>query len=469
MLLTLAYEPGRTRADPGSGATDAAPADATALGFLLHKHPGRVQRFSVPFGSMHVLYPEATAERCEVAMLLDVDAVALAKNKRFRGDAFALGHYVNDRPYVASSLLAVALGAVFSTAMTGRSDSHPELAAARLPLRVQLPAVPTRRDDGGLARRLFEGCGWTVEEERIPLDPAHSEWGDSPYATLTLTGTARLSDALKQLYVLLPVLDDTKHYWVGDDEVDKLARAGEGWLPQHPERGLITRRYLLEQRSLIERAQEPERTTTSGRTSADQGNSDPRPPRPLRELRADAVLSALADVGATSVVDMGCGSGALLRRLMDEPRFARILGSDVSARALEQAARSLGLERAPETKRERISRLRGFDAMVLMEVIEHVDPSRLDALEDSVFGHARPKSVVMTTPNAEFNAVYPDLEPGTFRHTDHRFEWNRAEFADWAAAVAERRGYTVEHRGVGETHPVHGAASQLAVFRRRSA
>lgn len=467
MLITLTYAP-----EPEAGV------DATVLGYLLHKHPAKVQTFSAPVGDIHVFYPEATPQRCTVAVLLEVDPVGLVRDKRFRGDAGALDHYVNDRPSVASSMFAVALGTVFRTAMTGRSDSYPELAASPLPLCIEIPVVSTRGDEEDLVRRVFEPCGWTVEEERIPLDEQHPDWGPSRYSTLTLTGRVRLADALRQLYVLLPVLDDAKHYWVGDDEVGKLQRAGEGWLPQHPERDLITRRYLLNQRSLLAGAEE------AGSAPSGSEPSESAPPRdaapPLRVQRADAVLRALRDVGATRIVDMGCGPGALLLRLAEDRTIADIVGVDVDARSLERAARALHLDRASDRDRERIrllhgsvvyrdERLRGYDALVLMEVIEHVDPSRLGAVEDAVFAGAAPHAIVVTTPNSEHNALFPSLPAGEFRHDDHRFEWTRAQFRAWADGVGARHGYTVELRPVGAVDPVHGAPTQLALFRKETA
>jgi 3' terminal RNA ribose 2'-O-methyltransferase Hen1 len=450
MLVTVTMEP-----ETGSGI------DATALGYLLHKHPGRAQTFTAPVGDVHVFAPEATAERCTFALLLEVDPIGLARNKRFRGDAGALDHYVNDRPYVASSMLAVAIGSVFRTAMTGRSDSYPDLAAADLPLRIEIPVVSVRGEED-IVEKLFAPCGWHVDETRIPLDPAFPEWGDSRFRSVTLAGRVRLAEALRQLYVLLPVLDDAKHYWVGDDEVAKLERAGEGWLPDHPERELITRRYLRHHRSLVSQVLDPEPEVRA---------------TPLRRSRADAVVAALADVGARSVVDMGCGAGALLTRLAKDRSFSKIIGVDVSARSLEQAAAALNLEQASDAERQRIEllhgsvvyrddRLRGCDAMVLMEVIEHVDPSRLPAVEDAVFAGAQPRSVIVTTPNAEYNPLFPALAPGDFRHDDHRFEWTREQFHTWAEGVGARTGYSVEFRHVGPEDAVRGAPTQLALFRR---
>jgi 3' terminal RNA ribose 2'-O-methyltransferase Hen1 len=471
MLVTVTLEP-----DAGSGI------DATALGYLLHKHPDRVQTFDAPVGSIHVFYPEATAARCTVAVLLEVDAVGLARDKRFRGDALALDHYVNDRPYAATSMFAVAIGTVFRTAMTGRSDTYPELAASPLPLRIVLPVVATRGSDaGGLVRRLFEPLGWTVEEEPIALDETHPEWGPSRYSALVLTGRVLLAHALRQLYVLLPVLDDAKHYWVGDDEVAKLARGGEGWLAEHPERDLVARRYLAHQSSLVDQLAPDVLPVTAGDVPTAEATVETDDGRvPLRRERAEAVLRALRDVGAHRIVDVGCGPGALLTRLAHDRSVTEIIGTDVSVRALEAAERALDLRRASDAERQRIrllhgsvvyrdDRIRGFDAIVLMEVVEHVDESRLPALEDAVFAHAAPAAVVVTTPNAEYNALYENLPAGRLRHDDHRFEWTREQFRTWADGVCARTGYDVEFRPVGPEVDRHGAPTQLALFRRRNA
>ena len=486
--------------------TSTAP-DATDLGYLLHKHPDRVQSFALPVGTAHVFYPEATAERCTAALLLEVDPVGLARGHKFAGDTFALAQYVNDRPYAASSMLAVALGKVFSSALKGRCTARPELAGRPLPLTIRVPAVPS--DDGAaLVGRLFGPLGWQVVAEPVPLDPAVPRWGSSRYVDLTLTGTLPLDAALSHLYVLLPVLDGAKHYWVGTDEVDKLVRSGGSWLRSHPERELITRRYLAHQREYVVDAtarlaalddpvpdstrlddlppEDPQKGTQAddpqpGQTllaenRQDRSQSDPAPV-PLVRHRVAAVLAALADVRAARVVDLGCGEGTLLRELLAEPRVVELLGVDVSSHALDKAARRLGLDRLPDSQRERITlrqssltyrdrAVEGFDAAVLMEVVEHVDPERLPALERAVFGHARPGAVVVTTPNADHNVRYPHLTAGTFRHPDHRFEWTRAEFADWAQRVAAEHGYDVELRAVGDADPEVGPPTQLALFTR---
>ena len=460
---------------------------ATDLGYLLVKHPDRVHSFDVPTGTAHVLYPEVGEQRCTAALLLDVDPQKLAGRSRGKAvapESFTLGRFVNDRPYAASSLLAAALAKVFRSALRGDSKDRPELAAAELPLQIRVPVLRCR---GGadLAAGLFAPLGWSVTATPIPLDDpaadaAHPLAGDSPYVELTLTGTLRLADALNHLYVLLPVLDDAKHYWVAPDEIDKLLRAGEGWLAGHPERILITRRYLAHRRSFTDTAldrliqEDPDTVDVPQDTTADEEAELPvARPQSLAATRREAVLAALADSGAGRVLDLGCGGGALLADLMKDRRFTQIVGTDVSSRALEIAERKLRLDRLPERQRDRITlwqsaltytddRLKGFDAAVLMEVIEHVDPPRLPALEAAVFRHAHPATVVVTTPNVEYNVRYEGLVG--MRHSDHRFEWTRAEFRAWAARVAAAHGYTVAYRGVGDDDPEVGTPTQLALF-----
>jgi len=453
---------------------------ASDLGYLLHKHPDRVQEFSQSFGSVTVFYPEAGEERCTAALMLGLDPVRLARSRGKNAPDFSLAQYVNDRSYAASSLLAVAMADVFSTARSGRCNSRQDLADSAIPLEIGVPVLPCR---GGadIARRIFEPLGWSVEAEPIPLDEAFPEWGDSRYLRLRLTGTVRLADALNQLHVLLPVLDEAKHYWQGADEVDKLLRSGEGWLAGHPDAELITRRYLGRRGALVRTALE--RLAELGddvEGALDPGTEEPAAQKeqrvPLNRQRHDAVHQTLLDLRARSVIDLGCGPGQFLDRLVRTPAFTRVAGTDVSTRSLQIASRRLHLDRMSERQAERVTlfqsaltyedeRLAGYDAAVLMEVIEHVDPPRLAALERVVFAAARPQAVLVTTPNREYNVRYEGL--AGMRHPDHRFEWDRAEFADWTARVAARHGYAVAVSGIGESDDALGQPTQLAVFTRK--
>jgi 3' terminal RNA ribose 2'-O-methyltransferase Hen1 len=319
-----------------------------------------------------------------------------------------------------------------------------------------------------------------VTATRHPLDDEYPDWGDSRYFTVTLAATTRLCDLLTHLYVLLPVLDDDKHYWVGDDEVEKLVRRGAGWLAAHPEREAIASRYLKHQRSLARQALEqlmaedvPQPDEVAAAHAREEAELEGR--ISLGEQRLGAVIAALRQSRATRVLDLGCGEGRLVRALLAEKSFVEITGVDVSHRALEIAADRLKLDRMPERQRARVRllhgslayrdrRLSGYDAAALVEVIEHQDPPRLAALERAVFESARPGSVIVTTPNAEYNVKFAGLAAGRFRHQDHRFEWSRAEFEEWAGRVAGRFGYDVRFLPVGPEDPVVGAPTQMAVF-----
>ncbi|MDX2591727.1 3' terminal RNA ribose 2'-O-methyltransferase Hen1 [Streptomyces sp. WI03-4A] len=464
---------------------------ATDLGYLLHKHPDKAQTFSTSYGTAHVLYPEADAERCTAALLLEVDTVALVRRGKGKGrggapDA-ALAQYVNDRPYAASSLLAVALSAVFSSALRGVCNARPERAVAPLPLRIEVPALPAR---GGpaLVRRLFEPLGWAVTAEPVALDTEFPQWGDSRYVRLVLESEAlTLAEALRHLYVLLPVLDDAKHYWVSSDEVDKLLRAGEGWLPTHPEQKLITSRYLsrrwsltrqaMERLELVRLAEADDSEVESIDNAVEEETEAEEKPAPLAVLRREAILAALRASGAARVLDLGCGQGQLVQELLRDVRFTEVVGVDVSVRALTIASRRLKLDRMGERQASRVQllqgslaytdkRLKGYDAAVLSEVIEHLDLPRLPALEYAVFGHARPRTVLVTTPNVEYNVRWETLPAGHVRHGDHRFEWTREEFRAWARTVAERHGYEVAFTPIGPDDPEVGPPTQMAVFHR---
>jgi len=432
---------------------------ATDLGFLLHKNPTHVHEIGLSFGTAKVFFPEATAKRCTVVLMMDVDPIALVRGKMGSADqGFTLRDYVNDRPYVASSFMAVALSEAFGTALAGRSKQRPELADIAIPLEVAIAVLPCRSGEDFL-RRLFEPLGYEVTAVSLTLDDKFPEWGPGPYYSVSLKITSRLCDVLRHLTVLIPVLDGGKHYWVGKDEVEKLLRRGEGWLADHPERDAIAHRYLKRRRNLtrlaierltLEESHDPDELEEAHDAEEEQLER----PVSLHEQRLGAVAAVLKSSAARKVIDLGCGEGKLIQLLLKEPQFEEIVGMDVSHSALDRAEDRLNLERLPSRQRERLKlihgsltyrdkRLGGYDAAALIEVIEHLDAPRLSALERVVFEAARPKTVVVTTPNVEYNVKFETLPAGNRRHKDHRFEWTRAEFADWCSRVASRFGYSV--------------------------
>ena len=461
--------------------TGSAEVPATDLGYLLHKNPGRPQAFSLAFGEAHVFYAEATAERCTACLRVVVDPVGLVRRGGPAGEGFALQQYVNDRPYAASSLLSVAIAQVLGSALAGTCRERPGLVDVALPLVARLPAVPCRGGEG-LLRLLFEPLGYAVAAEAVALDERFPEWGEGPYVGVTLSAAVPLHVLLSHLYVLVPVLDNDKHYWIGEDEVEKLLRHGAGWLAGHPAKDVIARRYLKHRRHLADAAlarlidADPERVDEIDEQHATEEEVVERKIS-LNEHRHNAVVAELRASGAKSVLDLGCSTGNLLRRLAGERQFDRLVGVDVSHRALEVAADKLHLDGLSERQRARLqlrhssltyrdAALAGFDAAAVVEVIEHLDPPRLAAFERVLLEFARPGTVVVTTPNVEYNVRFATLPAGRLRHKDHRFEWTRAEFAAWAEGAAGRHGYGVRLEPVGEVDAEVGPATQMAVFTR---
>ncbi|MFN7625329.1 MAG: 3' terminal RNA ribose 2'-O-methyltransferase Hen1 [Pirellula sp.] len=526
---------------------------APQLSYLLHKHPDRVQSFEMSFGAAHVFYPVVEQDRCVACLLLEVDPVSMVRGKS-RDSSFLLEQYVNDRPFTASSFMSVALSQVFGTALAGRCRELPELVEESFELTATLDTLAVR-GDVAMVPRLFEPLGYSVTAEGRLLDPEFPEWGQSPYYRVVLRGKKTIAELLAHLYVLIPVFDNVKHYFVGPDEIEKLLAKGAGWLETHPEKIEITRRYLRHRPGLVRDAlarlsdeevrseldmdsdsQDTElidaESISSDPISSDQitsaliasaliasapiasapiasasiadgtaatstaatstgksmhGSVDPQRDRAssespentifrsLNQQRYDAVIDAIRRSGAKSVLDLGCGEGKLLKLLLEERQLERIVGMDVSIRSLEIASRRLRLARLTERQRSRIElihgsliyrdkRLNGYDAATVVEVIEHLDPDRLVALERVVFQFARPKTVVVTTPNQEYNSLWESLPSGVFRHADHRFEWSRIQFQDWAESICNRYGYRVRLLPVGPVDTDRGSPTQMGVF-----
>lgn len=468
MLLTITYT--------GWNTTD--------LGYLLYKNPYRPQMFELNHGKAYVFYPEVSNEQTTAALLLDIDPIDLARGK-VGSTGGGLFDYVNDRPYVSSSFMSTAISKVFGTAMTGRADAHQALSDSTLDLTATVTMLPCR-GEYEMINSVFEPLGYEVSYETFMSDEKFPDWGESKYVNLTVKGNVRLRDLLKHLYVLIPVFDRQKHYWVGADEVEKLLRIGEDWLPNHPEKAYITGRYLNRRRSLVNMAFErlAEANAADGDmlpiepegTSASAETPDKRDKKlNLNTQRLGSVVAALKSHGAKRVIDIGCGEGNLLNLLVKERQFTQITGVDVSHVALERASDKLKLEYAGDSMRERIqllqgsltykdSRFAGYDAACVIEVIEHLDIPRLAAFERVLFEFAKPPVVVLTTPNKEYNANYASLHEDDLRHGDHRFEWTRAELRDWASKTAERFGYIVHFSEIGDADEVHGAPTQMGVF-----
>jgi 3' terminal RNA ribose 2'-O-methyltransferase Hen1 len=459
--------------------------NASDLGYLLHKNPSRPQTAEFNFGKVHVFYPEVSANRCTAALLLDMDPLDLARGKQ-GSTGGGLFDYVNDRPYVSSSFMSTAISRVYGTAMSGRCENNQALADSALELSATLVMLPCRGDTAML-EKVFAPLGYDVKWEGGLLDERFPEWGDSRYVNLTISGKIRLQDLLRHIYVLIPVFDYRKHYWINDKEVDKLLSHGAGWLENHPEKNFITRRYFTRLEHFTRQALKRLNRLENGEGGADnpvtEEESDEESgaikiPR-LNDQRLAAVLNELKNSGAKTALDMGCGEGRLLQLLIKEKEFTAIAGTDVSAAVLSRAADNLKLDRATEEGKKRVTlfqsslcyrdkRFKNYDAVSIVEVIEHLDENRLPAFESVIFADTAPAAIVITTPNFDYNVNYAGLSSNRFRHGDHRFEWNRAQFRAWSDSAAARNDYSVRYEDIGEKDENQNTPTQMAVFKKNT-
>ncbi|MCP5495183.1 MAG: 3' terminal RNA ribose 2'-O-methyltransferase Hen1 [Leptospiraceae bacterium] len=451
---------------------------ATDLGYLLHKHPDKFQTLDLSVGKAYVFYPEKGVEKTTISLLLGIDPIGMLRNLRNSGgEGFALGHYVNDRPYVASSFMSVAIARAFSTAMNGNCKDKPELVDTKLPFEVFLSVVPAPKGGETLIRKLFEPLGYEVDLTRLGLDSKFPEWGDSKYYSLKLKNVITTKELLSHLYVLIPTLDNDKHYFVSEAEIEKLLQKGEGWLKGHPEKEQISKRYLVNLNSLYKKAlerlsdgEEEERIEDEWIEKIQQKKKET-----LQETRIKYVVEKLVESGAERILDLGCGEGKLIQQLLKQKQFSEIVGMDVSYNELLKAKERLHFIEIHSKQKERVrliqgsltykdKRLEGFDVAAVVEVIEHLDLDRLKSFERVLFEFAKPQMVVLTTPNREYNVMW-GMGLEDLRHSDHRFEWTRKEFSDWANAIAEKYRYRVEFFSIGEEVESIGSPSQMALFR----
>ncbi|RZA27031.1 MAG: 3' terminal RNA ribose 2'-O-methyltransferase Hen1 [Proteobacteria bacterium] len=445
---------------------------ASDLGFLFHKHPDRVHKLDLPFGKATVYFSELSAERSTAILQVEVDSIGLVRGWGGGGNSHE-DLYVNDRPYVSSSLFSLALSKAYRSAMNGVSKERPELALSSLPFDVYIPTLSSPLGKEAIVE-VFEPLGYELVIEETPLDAKFVEWGEGRFYQVTLRNTLPLSMLLKHLYILLPVLDGSKHYWVHQDEITKLIEKGKGWLSEHPSRHKIIKRYLKNQKDLAREA--ALKLADSSSESSPTIMPVDKPPS-LNDLRMRSVVETLKASNCSRVIDMGCGPGVLIKELLKDRQFTDILGVDVSPHALKRAKVRLGYDDLSENQKKRLSlmqgslvyndkRFHGYDAIALVEVIEHIEPERLSTVERVLFEFSRPLTIIITTPNKDFNLSIKALGADRMRHRDHRFEWSAQEFQQWALGIAKQYGYSVRFQDIGRETIDSIAPTQMGVFTR---
>ncbi|MCB9396207.1 MAG: 3' terminal RNA ribose 2'-O-methyltransferase Hen1 [Acidobacteria bacterium] len=446
--------------------------EANQIGYLLHKNPANLHHRRLSFGEGWVFFDTNEKNRVSFNLYVEVDPIRLSRQLD-QSPSFDLKPYVNDRPYVANSYLSVALNVFFRSAIAELdSDSKPH-AKTEHTVTVHLPVV-SMRGDASIFQRVFEPLGYGIQLQKLPFADPYLDPDRSPLYALTLSVQAPIGLVLRHLYVLIPVLDKDKHYFVGSDEIEKLLRAGQGWLENHPAKELITQRYLLfsglskQALSRIEKKEE---------ALPDQDDSEPFVEKKihLNELRIQRVVEMLLAQKASQVLDMGCGSGTLLQHLLSERSITKLTGVDASINVLQIAERKLKLDRLSTRMRQKIqliqsgltyrdARLLGHDAIALIEVIEHLDSWRLKDLTQVIFDYLKPRLLIVTTPNREYNALFENMPADSLRHSDHRFEWTRSEFTEWCQEQCKEWEYQVEFSGIGPEHEQYGCPTQMGVF-----
>lgn len=444
------------------------------LGYLLHKHPDKFQTFELSFGEAYVFYPEVSESKMTVALMVDIDSIEFSNNRKFNWSGLSLGQYVNDRAFTCSSLLSVAISKVFGTAMAGNCKEKPDSVNSKKEFEVELSTVSYHGHEF-LIDELFKPLGYSVEYTRLEYDKSFPQWGQSPFCHLKLKFNGTLQNLLRHLYILLPVLDNNKHYWVQEEEVHKLLSKGRGWLETHPQLALICNRYLKFQSHLIRKFwNELNEFSSKNVKPLKASNHSKVNKENLNSLRVQAITNVLRQFKCKRVIDIGCGDGKLIKSLLSIPFFTQIVGMDVSSVELGRAKKKINYSELPEIQLERVkffqgsllykdTRLLGYDALCLIEVLEHIEPDRLKMVENRIFKEINSSLVIVTTPNKEFNVKY-EMKQNEFRHQDHRFEWDRDTFFQWCKKLSHTYDYQVNVSGVGQCDSKLGSPTQMAVF-----
>jgi 3' terminal RNA ribose 2'-O-methyltransferase Hen1 len=458
--------------------------NATDIGYVLRKRPGRLLRFDRNKNTIGVLmyWPRVEDDLCQFAMQLDIDPLDMSPRRPGAIAASNLFDYVNDRPYATSRLMGSAIAWFLREALYDRP--LPEGAPDDVRERVfDLEARIFAFEERGLAKDAFEALGYETDVTPHVLDDEHPSWGLSPYADVRVRKNETVTELLQHLHVMLSALPKpSKNESATKEVAERLLRVSGTWLADHPMRNKLVWRYLSYDRALASDVMDKLACTTSedtasdGATSDDATDAEPKAKHvPLHTQVLDTVSAIIRESGCTSVLDAGCGDGKLVRLLLGIEQVERIGAADVSATSLRRLQSKL-TERRRTAMPDNLDvfqasvtmsddRLRGYDAICAIEVVEHIDPRRIRDLERVVFEESGASLIVVTTPNREYNRVY-GIPSDLLRHPDHRFEWTRDEFARWVTHVCETYGYTSDMRGVGEVDEAAGQPTLVATFRK---
>ena len=434
--------------------------DAPDLSWLLHKRPNRLQAFDLPYGKAFVFFPEYTETRSVVSLLLEINQEALNDLCKNKEGEF---QFVNPRQFLSSSLLSGAIGKVFSSAIKGICADKPELVNKEYDLELELTNFSCRLKPEYVAR-IFKPLGYAIAFDNISSDFPREKL---IVGNLRLKGKTNLKDLLSQLYILIPVFDRYLHFWIDEPQLQRFIRLTAGWLESHPEKRFILTEYFWPAADFKSRVLE--------RFNAIPGLSSNEKAQPLKIQRHEAIEATLAIHGAKTIIDLGCGEGSLIFYLLEQKKYAKIAGTDISAKNIESAKKRIAGRPSRACREDDLfvssltypdKRLRGYDAAVLSEVIEHFEINRMNTVMKNILGAAKPQIFIMTTPNRAYNNQFSGLADGAMRHPDHRYEFTEEEFTNFCRKNASAFGYEVELEPIGEISPEFGAPTLMGVFKK---
>ncbi|MEK5024064.1 3' terminal RNA ribose 2'-O-methyltransferase Hen1 [Paenibacillus sp. FSL M7-1046] len=468
---------------------------AGMLSHLLAKNPNNLYDRIEKEARVRIVFTVSSEEETEAVIYVTPDPIELVKGSSSAHNDIT--QYINDREFVTSSLFCTYIRPALGTALNGKpKEAYLPWVGQRLALELSFGPVASNLPDRTL-EELFTALGYEVVLERGEAEYSFDLKNRSSVRYIKLKGFQTLQTALQQLFVLIPALDDYKHYYISEDEVDKIRRYGEGWLQDHPQRALILKRTLrfagvIKQFEALEG-----RTQNSGGAFVDENEKEaavkgsmdapnalpdqsfeseaPEEPKVrLNDLRYAAIAATVEALQAkASIVDFGSGEGKLSAILANVPGVRDIKAVEPSAtaqlRAMDRFAKLEGRQGTIVPKPVTGSlfyfdeSLRNKDVMILCEVIEHIDEHRLARVMETVFAEYGPKTLIITTPNKEYNEVY-EMEQEEMRHGDHRFEWGREAFSAWCSRWTTAFGYSAELKGIGEYMEGFGCPTQIAIF-----
>jgi 3' terminal RNA ribose 2'-O-methyltransferase Hen1 len=434
--------------------------NADVVSYLIAKNPNNPYERDEKGFKVRLVYPKFSKEEIQFVIYVKPDPIDLVRNS---SDLYDITHYINDREFAVSSLFITTIRKALGTALNGKPDEeYLEWVGHEFEIELSFGPVATDLRDKEIVD-LFEPIGYKVEIERGVSNIREK----SSAGFVTLSGRQSVQSALKHVSILIPVIDNYKHYFLDEREVEKLDRYGEGWLEEHPMKQMIVKR-ALRFNALISQSQFYEKKQRNS-------NYDENPKVRLNDLRYEHILNYIKTLPQReTIVDLGAGEGRLSVQLGFLEGVKEILSIEPSnksrIRAIERFQQVNTKEGyvEPQSLSGSLfyfdSRLQNKDVIVLCEVIEHIEEDRLPKIFDTILNDYCPKTLIVTTPNQEYNVLYEMDDE--MRHDDHRFEWTRPQFVQNVESWTEQTPYQVSIQGIGEEHEAYGHPTQMAIFRR---